>query len=105
MAQRLTKDNFESTISSLQNLVLVDFYSDTCIPCKRLNPILSQIEEELNGDISVFKVNTNFDVEIAEKYDVLSTPTLVLFENGVELDKKSGFQPKEVILDWISENK
>lgn len=101
MAERITKDNYSEKIS--QGTVLIDFYSDSCIPCKRLNPVLSELEAENAGKISIYKINTVFDMEVAQKYDVMSTPTLILFKDGAELDRKSGFQPKDVLADWLGE--
>lgn len=100
MAERLSKENFEATVKA-GSKVLVDFYSDSCVPCKKLNPVLGDLEDEHENEIKVYKVNINFDMEIAEKYEVLSTPTLILFKNGEEADRKTGFQSKEVLENWL----
>ena len=104
MAQRLNKENFDSTIKAAP-LALVDFYSDSCIPCKKLNPVLGDLEDEAGDGVQIFKLNTNFDLEVAEKYNVASTPTLILFKNGSEQDRKNGFQTLEVLEDWINSSK
>ena len=104
MAERLNKENFDSTIKSAP-FALVDFYSDSCIPCKKLNPVLGDLEDEAGDELKLFKLNTNFDMEVAEKYAVASTPTLILFKNGTEIDRKNGFQPFETLKDWIDSNK
>ena len=104
MAERLNKENFESTIKSLP-LVLVDFYSDSCVPCKKLNPVLGDLEDEAGDQVKLFKLNINFDLEVAEKYGVASSPTLILFKNGSEADRKNGFQTFETLKDWIDSNK
>jgi len=101
MAERINKDNYSEKIA--KGTVLVDFYSDSCIPCKKLNPVLSELETEFAGKISVFKINTNFDLEVAQKFNVLSTPTLVLFNEGTEVDRKSGFQTKDALSSWLGE--
>ena len=102
MSGRLNKENFDSSINQ-EKLVLVDFYSDTCIPCKRLNPILTELEEAYADKTAFYKVNINFDFELAEKYDVMSSPTLILFKAGKEIDRKTGFQLKEDLEDWINQ--
>ena len=104
MAERLNKENFESVIKQLK-LVLVDFYSDSCIPCKKINPVLSQLEESTADKLAVYKVNINFDMEVAEKYAVMSTPTLILFKDGNEIDRKNGFQTIDTLENWLEENK
>lgn len=100
MAERLNKDNFEGAVKGSET-VLVDFYSDSCVPCKKLNPILGDIEDDHEDEIKVYKVNVNFDAELAEKYSVLSTPTLILFKNGEESERKSGFQTLDDLEDWL----
>lgn len=99
MAKRLSKTDFDSKISE-ENISLVDFYSDSCVPCKILNPVLGEIEDE-NIGVNIYKVNVTFDGEIAEKYQVSSTPVLILFKNSKELDRKTGVQNKETLLNWI----
>ena len=71
MAQRINKDNFEEKVLKNPLPVLVDFYSDSCIPCKQLSPVLGDIEDEREDTLSVYKVNVNYDMELAEKYDVM----------------------------------
>ena len=103
MSERLNKENFDSTIKST-SLALVDFYSDSCIPCKKLNPVLGDLEDEAGEKIKLFKLNINFDFEVAEKYGIASSPTLILFKNGSEQDRKNGFQTLEALEDWIDLN-
>lgn len=103
MAERISKDNFDSSVKNAK-FALVDFYSDSCIPCKRLNPIFYEIESEFKEKILFFKVNANFDSEFAQKFSIMSLPTLVLFKNGAELERKTGILPKQDFLDWLNEN-
>ena len=104
MVERLNKENFDSTIKSTP-LALVDFYSDSCIPCKKLNPVLGDLEDDEGDEIKLFKLNINFDFEVSEKYGVASSPTLILFKSGSEIDRKNGFQTFEILKDWIDLNK
>ena len=84
MALRINKDNFEEKVLKAEKPVLIDFYSDTCIPCKRMAGPLGEVEDEYEGKLEVYKVNVNFDMELAEQYGVMSAPTLVVFVNGEE---------------------
>ena len=68
----------------------MDFYSDSCVPCKRLSPVLSQLEEKKAGSFKVAKVNVNFEPELAEKFGVLAAPTLIYFKNGEESARLRG---------------
>ncbi|MGN0377869.1 MAG: thioredoxin [Suilimivivens sp.] len=101
MAARLSKEDFDTVISGQDVPVLVDFYSDSCIPCKQLSPILGDIEEEYEDRIKVYKVNVNFDQEIAARFQVMSAPTLILFQKGEPADKKPGLQKKADLKAWI----
>lgn len=59
MPQRVSKDNFQSEVLSADTLVLADFYSDSCIPCKRLSPVLFELEKEYEGKLKIAKINVN----------------------------------------------
>ena len=97
MAQRVNADNFDSEVLQSDLPVLVDFYSDSCVPCKMLAPVLSQIESENSGTLKVVKVNVNFDIELAERFDVQAAPTLILFKNGSEQARHRGVARKDEI--------
>lgn len=103
MAARLGKADFDETLSESSVPVLVDFYSDSCIPCKQLSPILGDIEDEYEDRIRVYKVNINFEQEIAERFQVMSAPTLILFKDGKPADRKRGLQKKAELKAWIDE--
>ena len=84
-------------------VVLVDFYADWCGPCKMVSPILEEISEERN-DFKIIKVNVDKASELATKYGVMSIPTMIVFKNGVEVDKNIGFLPKDDIIKLIEKN-
>lgn len=86
-------NDFENII---KGKVLVDFYADWCGPCKRLAPILEELES-----IDVLKVNVDSFDEISRRYGIMSIPTLILFENGEEIKKTIGFKTKEEIKEFI----
>lgn len=87
MAVKSTNESFPQDIA--QGLVLADFYSDSCIPCKRMSPVLAELEEE-NPEVKLVKLNINFGAETAAKYEVASVPTLVFFKDGSEVQRISG---------------
>lgn len=100
MAARVSADNFEAEVLKADGIVLADFYSDSCVPCKRLSPVIAEIEEQFGDKAKFVKININFDAELAEKYEVQSVPTVVFFRNGEELSRLNGTVKK---LDIISE--
>lgn len=99
MALRVNADNFEEKVLKSDKPVLLDFYSDTCIPCKRMAGPLGDVEEEYEDKINVYKVNVNYDENLAEQYRVMSAPTLVLLVNGEEISRLNGFADKEQIVE------
>ena len=100
MAVKLTADSFGHEVLEQNGLVAVDFFSDSCIPCKRMSPVIAQLEEE-RGDVKFAKLNINFDGEIAEKYGVTAVPTLIFFKNGAEKARLTGAQKKAAIVEVI----
>lgn len=90
MAQRIKEEQFNELVLDAKLPVLVDFYSDTCIPCKKLNGPLGDMEEDNEGKLLVYKVNVNYDEALAKQYAVASVPTLVFFKEGKEVLRNTG---------------
>ncbi len=90
MPTRISKDNFEKEVLQADKTVLADFYSDSCVPCKRPSPVLFALEQEYAEKFKIVKININFDSELAEKYEVQAVPTLVFFKNGEEVSRLRG---------------
>lgn len=93
--------NFNEIISN-NNLVLVDFYAEWCGPCKMLAPIISEIKEELKDKLYVIKVNVDEEEDLSNKFGIYSIPTLVLIKDGKEIDRKVGYNTKQILVDWIN---
>ena len=98
MAVRVNADNFDELVLKEEKPVLVDFYSDTCIPCKMLAGTLGDVEEEYEDKIKIYKVNVNFDADLAGNYGIMAAPTLVLFDKGEEKGRLKGAVEKEEIV-------
>lgn len=99
----VNKDNFEEVVLKSKTPVLVDFFATWCGPCKMLGPVLEQVADETNN-VKIYKVDIDESMEIAEKYGLISVPTLIMFNNGEEVAREIGFRQKKQILDLI-ENK
>lgn len=102
MSVRANKDTFESEINEAGKLVIADFYSDSCVPCKRMSPLLAETEEENPEGIKLVKLNINFDGETAQKYNVTSVPTLVFFKDGAEKARLMGAVKKAQLAETIN---
>ena len=101
MAARVTQDTFRKEVLEAEGLVLADFYSDSCIPCKRLSPVLAELEEAYGDALKVAKININFDLPLAEQYEVQAAPTLIFFKNGAEQDRRRGLVKKAELQEII----
>lgn len=93
----ITKDNFDAEVVKSNQTVLVDFWATWCGPCSMMGPIVDEIAAE-NSDIKVGKVNVDNERDLAKQFRVLSIPTLVIFRDGVPIDRIVGVQPKEDIV-------
>ena len=97
---KVTNDNFNE-IKDSKYTVLIDFYADWCGPCRMLGPVLDEIASEKN-DIAIGKVNVDNDRELANSFGIRSIPTMIIFKNGVEVDRMVGFFNKDNILARLS---
>jgi thioredoxin 1 len=104
MPAKIGTAEFDSEVLSAELPVLADFYSDSCIPCKRMSPILSQLEAEYADKIKIVKINTNFEKELVEKYSIQAAPTLILFKNGEEVSRIRGAAKKDEIITLIEKS-
>ena len=93
--------NFEEEVLKSEGKVLVDFYADWCGPCKMMSPIIDDIANALEGTVKVGKVNVDNNQELAIEYDVMSIPTIMVFENGKPIKTFIGVTDKNEILDVL----
>lgn len=91
----LTSENFEEQVMEARVPVLIDFWANWCGPCKMMSPVVEKIAEEMGVNARVCKVNIDEQRELAEKYNVMSIPTFLLFKDGKEVKREVGAMPKE----------
>lgn len=96
----ITKENFETEVLKSAQPVLLDFWAAWCGPCRMLSPIVDEVAEE-RGDIKVGKVNVDEQPELAGQFDVMSIPTLLVFENGKLVNRAVGARPKSGVLSLL----
>lgn len=101
MADRIGKNEFEEKALKSEKPVLVDFYSDSCIACKKLAPALAQTEELLGDAFCFYKVNTTFESELAERFGIMASPTLLVFKNGQEAGRRTGALKAGELAGWL----
>ncbi len=94
------KDNFESEVLKSEKPVLVDFFATWCGPCEMIAPILEKIAKE-RTDFDIAKVDIDESLELAEKYDILVVPTMLLFKKGEAIATSVGAMPEEEIIKFV----
>lgn len=95
MAVRIGANDFDSKVLQSINPVVVEFYSDSCVACKKLSPVLADAEDRYVGKVDIYKVNTGYDTDIADRYGVRANPTLIAFKEGEVTGRLVGAVKKE----------
>jgi thioredoxin 1 len=96
MADAVNTETFDGEVIQSDQPVLVDFWAEWCGPCHAIAPVLDQIAEE-RSDLKVVKLNIDEDPEVAQRYGVMSIPTLILFKDGEPAAAAVGAMPKSML--------
>lgn len=97
---KLNTDNFEQEVMQAEQTVLVDFYADWCGPCKMMAPVVEEVSNEAAG-VKVCKINIDENMQIAQKFGVMSIPTFIAFKNGEIAGKQIGAVPKSALVNLV----
>ncbi|MFW5802234.1 MAG: thioredoxin [Spirochaeta sp.] len=103
MAIDVTKDNFETEVLNSKVPVLVDFWAEWCMPCKMVEPVLDELSQEYAQQFKVAKVDVDSQPNVAAQYEVVSIPTIIVFRNGEEVDRRVGAAPKETLINLMKQ--
>lgn len=99
-AININKNNFQNEVLNSDKPVLLDFWASWCAPCRMVVPIVEEIADE-RRDIKVGKINVDEEPELANKFSIMSIPTLVVMKNGKIVQQVSGARPKNAILEML----
>jgi thioredoxin 1 len=94
MSIAITKDNFETEVLRAAVPVLVEFWAPWCNPCKMMNPLLDQLEEEYAGRLKIGKVNVDEETELTDSHQVVSVPVMCIYKDGGIAGRGTGSMPK-----------
>ena len=97
MPEAITTSQFDTEVLGSETPVIVDFWAEWCGPCRAVSPILDQIADERSDELRVVKVNIDEEPELAQRYGILSIPTIVLFKGGEPAAAAIGAQPKRML--------
>jgi len=100
----VTDATFGEAVEQAQGVILVDFWATWCGPCKMIAPIVEQIADENPDKIRVGKLDVDDNGKTAEKYGVMSIPTLILFKDGQPVERLVGYMPKERLMSKIQKH-
>ena len=97
---KITKENFDSEVMNSDKPVMVDFFATWCGPCKMLHPVVEALSNEVT-DVKIGELDIDEEIELAERFRIMTVPSLVLFKNGEPVDKLVGVQSKGKVLEFI----
>ena len=96
--------NFEAAVLERDGLTVVDFWSETCVPCRQLKKVLGQVAEDMPEGVVIGTVNGDENHELLAKYGVRGFPTLLFIKNGEVVETRTGVDRKQVIKKTIEEH-
>ena len=99
----VSDDSFETEVLKAEGPVLVDFWAEWCGPCKQIGPSLEEISTEMDGRLTIAKINIDENPKTPTNFNVRGIPTLMIFKNGELAGTKVGALPKGKLVEWINE--
>ncbi len=101
MVQEINTDIFDLEVIGSDKVTVVDFFANWCGPCRKLGPILEEVERELEDKVKFTKIDTDENLDVAKKYQISGLPTLLVFKDGEVVERMVGLMPKNSIITNI----
>jgi thioredoxin 1 len=98
----LSEQNYDEALLAAEGLVMVDFWAEWCGPCRIIAPVLEEIAEAADGDVTLMKVNVDESSALAARYDIRSIPTILFIKDGEIVDRVVGAVPRATLEDIVA---
>ncbi len=99
---KVSDANFDSEVLKASGPVVVDFWAEWCGPCRMIAPVLEELSGSLDGKVKIVKLNVDESPATAQKYGIMSIPTLMIFKNGEMASRQVGAAPRQKLEQWIT---
>ena len=99
---KVSDADFEAQVLKATEPVVVDFWAEWCGPCRMIAPALEEIAGSLGDKVKIVKLNVDESPKTAQKYGIMSIPTLMMFKNGELASRQVGAAPKQKLEQWIT---
>ena len=99
--EEITDNNFNTQVLESEKLVVVDFWAQWCGPCRKLTPLLEQIQNEFINEIKIVKIDADKNISTAKEYGISSLPSILIFQNGEVKEIMAGLMQKSAIISNI----
>ena len=99
--KKVTTDTFRKDVIESDKPVVVDFWAEWCGPCKKLSPILEEVAEELDGQVTIAKVNVDEERNLGAMFQIMSIPNVLIFNHGEKVDEFVGLRSKDDIVAQV----
>lgn len=100
----VTDGTFDDLVVNADKPILVDFWAEWCGPCKMIAPVLEELAGELDGQLTIGKLDVDHNQNTAYAFGVMSIPTLLLFKGGEPVDRIVGYQPKPALKNRLQKH-
>ena len=99
--KKVTTETFRSDVIESNKPVVVDFWAEWCGPCKKLSPILEEVADELDGEVTIAQVNVDEERNLGAMLQIMSIPNVLIFNNGEKVDEFVGLRSKDDIVAQV----